>query len=75
MATLVLDVFVPEVVTSHLEEEVAKGILRAPFLPRLLRISKFPLLALFLKKTFRQISDYIPSVLPQIREFQPKTFY
>ena len=38
------------VVTSHLEEEVAKGILRATFLPRLLRSSKFHLLALFLKK-------------------------
>ena len=63
MATLVLDVFVfaslnPEVVISHLEEEVAKGILRAPFLPHLLRISKFHLLALFLKNIHTNFGLY-----------------
>ena len=53
----------PEVVTSNLAEEGAKGRTAGPFFPRLLRISKFPLLALFLKsiQTYFGLYSICPS--------------
>ena len=48
----------PEVVTSNLAEEVAKGCTAVPSLPPHLRISKFHLLALFPKSTRISFEQY-----------------
>jgi len=65
----------PEVVTSNLAEEVAKGRTAGPFRSPPFENFQVSPIGLVPKKTFRQVSSNIPSVLPQIRELQHKPFY